>query len=140
MKNVIIILLLLFSCGSPVQRFEETPTKLQPIVKVEPENPQIESVVDDGEKDWVFIRSVQAKWKVSNQDGETYDDYCVYEFYYSENRNKFELRMEGYLPKNHSAYKGVAKILGNVNKATLKGKSVEYRIGLIEGINIEGAE
>ena len=142
MKHVIIILLLLFSCGSPVQRVvdEGTPTKLQPIPKVEPKIiPQIEPFVDDGgEKDWLLIRSIQGEWKVTNQENESHDEYCIYEFYYSKSRNKFNLRMEGYRPKNHTVYSGAAKILSNINKATLQGKTVEYRIRLIEKGVVEG--
>lgn len=139
MKYIIIILLLL-SCGSPVERVgsENPPTKLQPIPKVEAEvTPIIKPIDDGGENDWIFIKAVQGEWKVKKQDGSSYDDYCVYEFYYSKSRNKFDLRMEGYIPKNHSIYKDVSELFGKVNQATLLGKTIKYRIDIIKSAVIE---
>jgi hypothetical protein len=134
MKKILILLFVvvtMFTCGSPVQRVgeEKTPEKLQPVekpqspVKEEPDvTPAIEPVDDGGLNDWVLIRSVQGEWTI-NQGKSSYDEYCVFEIVYSKSRDKFDLKLEGYRPKNHTAYKGMSGLMANINIMVASGDS-----------------
>lgn len=113
MKHLI-ILLLIISCGSPVERIEDEPIKgTKPIVKVEvKDEPKQPVEVEPENNDWRLVKSVQGHWDIIGEDGtKDHDEYCVYEFYYSRSRGEFKLELEGYRPKNHSTYKYISKLL-----------------------------
>jgi hypothetical protein len=93
------------------------------VVQEEPDvTPAIEPVDDGGLNDWVLIRSVQGEWTI-NQGKSSYDEYCVFEIVYSKSRDKFDLKLEGYRPKNHTAYKGMSGLMANINIMVASGDS-----------------
>ena len=136
MKYLAIILLFLVSCKSPVERVgDDKPTdglKKEPVEVVDtPTEPDgFEDGIKDGfPDDWVLIKAFQGEWAMIGDDGtKDHDEYCVYEFHYSKSRGKFELRTEGYRPKNHSMYERMSKAMGNINKAQLKGTHTDLEI------------
>lgn len=108
---------LLTSCGSAVERVDEKSKTKKSVVEITSNG--FEDGENDGIDDWVLIRSIQAEWHVVVDEDESYDEHCLYEFYYSKNLSEFKLVFEGYKPKNHSTYKSVSKIMGAINKSKL---------------------
>ena len=130
---MLILIGLVWSCGNPVERVggDKTPKKLEPVETpaVEPieeeavVTPVVEPVDDGKPNDWVLIKSVQGEWTINRQDKSSYDEYCVFEIVYSESRDKFDLKLEGYRPKNHTAYKGMSELISKINIKVAQGES-----------------
>lgn len=130
MNKLIIIFLFMFSCTPTVERFGgETNNKKEPTIEVVEES----DAVSEGVNDWMLIRAFQGEWKITSGD-HTYDDHCLFEFHYSKSREKFELRTDGYLPKNHDLYPKMSKVMGKVNKSKLDGHTDMEIIDYIQKI------
>lgn len=64
--------------------------------------------------DKILVYSVTGDWKVNYNGGDYEDKYCTYEIFYTETTNTYKLVMEGYQPKNHSAYEDISKLIINI--------------------------
>lgn len=91
------------------------------------ENPkQSKSTKVSTDNDVIMVYSFTGKWKINYGSGTYEDGYCVYEIFYTKKTNKYELKLEGYQPKNHGAYKDVKQLMIDIEYAAYKGKNYEY--------------
>lgn len=76
--------------------------------------------------DVIKIYSFTADWKVnvgSKEEPEWGDEHATYELFYTKSTNTYELKLGGFQPKNHSAYKEIVKMEIDINFAVLEGKT-----------------
>lgn len=72
----------------------------------------------------ILVYSVTGDWTInygSKEEPNYNNDYCTYEIFYTKSAHKYELVMEGFQPKNHSAYEEISKLIININNAVLDG-------------------
>lgn len=125
MKKILIILVLLISFGCQPTKVEndlvrKTTSSKKSIVESK------ENVKPSKVNDVILVYSFTGDWKVNagtNIEPDWGDDYCTFEIFYSKSTNSYELKMDGFQPKNHNAYETISKLYININNAKMDGLS-----------------
>ena len=76
--------------------------------------------------DPILIYSIIGEWVINSGTKEKpkyTEDFASYEIFYTESTNSYELKMEGYQPKNHSAYEDISKLIIKINNCVIDGLS-----------------
>lgn len=74
----------------------------------------------------IMVYSFNGQWKINYGDEGWGDDECTFEIFYTKSNNTYELKLEGFQPKNHSAYKDISKLMIDINNAVVDGHDYKY--------------
>ena len=112
--------IIVISCDTPEQK--ERHYKMNPKTEIQ----QIVSAESKNGNDIIMVYSFKGEWKINYGDEGWGDDYCVFEIFYTKSTNTYELKLEGFQPKNHTSYEDVKQLMIDINNAVVDEHNYKY--------------